>query len=215
MKESPILFSTDMVKAILQGRKTQTRRILKIQPPENAQFIGIRIDLGNQEFGYYFNDGKTGNDQGFFPGLFTNLKCPYGQPGDLLWVRESFSIYRDAFLFKADEPHIFKGIKYKPSIHMPKEYARIWLQVTEVRVQRLQDITDEDAIAEGIEKHPNDKTNVHFRNYHHKDFLMIIPKYSFKTLWEKTTGFDSWDANPWVWVISYKVLSTTGKPSNL
>ncbi|MDA3943684.1 MAG: hypothetical protein PF694_09120 [Bacteroidetes bacterium] len=208
MKESPILFSTDMVKAILEGRKTQTRRINSLEGVnENPVNWLVKVING---FAFFYNSNTDKN---------LDIKCPYGQTGDLLWVREKFETETDGTVkFFAGNNEVEHNTayrqltKWRPSIHMPKAAARIWLQITNVCIERLQDISDKDAIAEGIEKHPNDKTNVHYRNYHHEDFLMITPKFSFKTLWEKTTGFDSWDANPWVWVITYKVLSTNGKP---
>lgn len=220
MKESPILFSTDMVKAILEGRKTQTRRMIKPQPKENMQYFGWKTPE--------YLEVAFGKDT-----KIDSLHKPrFGDIGDMLWVRETFCLtqptHPEAYHFgykcgimlisdwEASEKYDFsKPDVWKPSIHMPKEAARIWLQITDVRVERLQDISDEDAIAEGIEKHPDDKTNIHYRNYHHKDFLMITPKYSFKTLWESIHSYDSWDANPWVWVISYNVLSRNGKPYNI
>jgi hypothetical protein len=159
MKERPILFSTPMVSAILEGRKTQTRRILK--NPE--------VSMQN---------------------------CPYGKPGDLLWVRETWGIEKrkeKRIVFKArmnDYP--IQDDRWRPSIHMPKDAARIWLKLTEVRVERLQDITEKDAIAEGIEDE-----SPYFYN----------PKYSFISLWESINGEGSFYQNPWVWVLTFEVLS--------
>lgn len=173
MKEIPILFSTPMVQAILEGRKTMTRRIVKDKDPWSV------------------------------------ITCRYGQPGDILWVRETFAIYLDAFLFKAGYRGVFKGIKWKPSIHMPKDYARIWLQVEEIRVERLHSISKEDAISEGIER-INDKL---FKCYGTSSLVVTnVPKDSFMTLWSEINGVESTHANPWVWVIKFKVLSITGRP---
>jgi hypothetical protein len=179
MKEHPILFSTPMVKAILEGRKTMTRRIIK-------------------NF---------------------HAACPYGQPGDILYVRECFSFYLDAILYKADEPHVFKNVKYKPSIFMRKDYSRIWLQIEEIRVERLQDISEEDARNEGIERIGGNAYKVYsdcFSQYPKpKDDgvrISFSSRYSFATLWAKINGPESWIQNPYVWVVKFKVLSTTGKP---
>jgi len=182
MKEIPILFSTDMVKAILDGRKTMTRRILKV-----------------------------------------NSQNPYASPGDILWVRESFAFISYALLFKADEPHIFKNIKYKPSIHMPKSLARIWLQVKEVRVERLQDITEADAISEGIiydELFGKYACPLcHFKGHYLSNTTFLCDdgfysnaKKAFTELWSSIYGKESWHENPWVLVITFEVLSTTRNP---
>ena len=143
MKERPILFSTEMVKAILQGRKTQTRRIVKPQPIGKVTYF----------------KGEIWTDE---PDVITSrtIKCPYGQPNDRLWVRETWA--RESFpngttarsvetLYLANGD---KAVRWKPSIHMPKAAARIWLEVVSVRVERLNDISEKDAIAEGIELLP-------------------------------------------------------------
>lgn len=188
MKEHPILFSTEMVKAILDGRKTQTRRIIKNAP-------------GGMDLKDLYEHSP----------LYMQSQCPFGKPGDLLWVRETFAVYLDAFLFKADEPHIFKGLKYKPSIHMPKDYARIWLQVADIRVERLHEISEQDAIAEGIEP-VNQAGVIVWKRYDDYYQVSTNPVVSFWSLWANIHSEESWNANPWVWVVSFKVLSTTGKP---
>lgn len=211
MKEHPILFSTPMVTAILQGRKTMTRRIIDPQP-ESGKFPQSELD------GFYWKN------KFYLPkyerkdiSLVDNSK--FGQPGDLLWVRESFSFYLDAILYKADEPHVFKNVKYKPSIFMRKDYSRIWLQIEEIRVERLQDISEKDAINEGIERIGGNAYKVYsdcFSQYPKpKDDgvrISFSSRYSFSTLWAKINGPESWIQNPYVWVVKFKVLSTTGKP---
>jgi hypothetical protein len=169
--------------------------------------------------------------------LHTSIPCRYGRKGSWLWVRETWrwlDCYLGAgyYVFKADfkernegwERDTKEGIEriewWKPSIHMPKEAARIWLQVESVRVERLQDISDADALAEGIEwkiKFPDEYPELkYYRDYEFKDrFAAGIgfkPRHSFFTLWRSINGRESFVSNPWVWVISYKVLSTTGKP---
>ena len=138
------------------------------------------------------------------------VKCPYGQPGDVLWVRETW-MHNPNIHICPEEPIYFKASKskqfieewpgyWKPSIHMTKATARIWLHVKEIRVERLQDISEDDAIVEGV-------------TCYEADTDWLTAKYGFQILWEKINGEESWKANPWVWVVKFKVLSLTGKPS--
>jgi hypothetical protein len=207
-KYIPMLYSTEMVLAILSDDKSQTRRVLKNQPPLNAKFCGV-IENTAGEIGYYFTDGTTGNMQGFFPGLDSNIKCPYGKPGDVIWVRETFfdcRKYKTApafngandFLYKADDAFIGCH-NWKPSIHMPKEAARIFLEVIDVRLQLLNEISGVDAFREGVLIAPcyvpigmswNESRGAESQK-------------KFKELWIKIYGNDSWSANPWVWVIEF------------
>lgn len=224
MKERPILFSTPMVQAILEGRKTMTRRIVKTTQngwncQKNKEFVqseniaesffdnrtaspSLKKELTG--FHAFFKDNESDHKLG--------IKCPYGQPGDVLWVRETFTrALTPKFLYKADGTQLFSA-KWKPSIHMPKAAARIWLQVEEIRVERLQDITEADALAEGV-KYISMPQGFFFMNYLIREYVYpATPKVSFKTLWEKINGDESWDSNPWVWVVKFKILSTTGKP---
>lgn len=186
-KHIPILFSTAMVQAIIKERKSQTRRVIK----------GIALD--------FVADPE-------------NSICPYGQPCDVLWVRETFapplpSQHDDHFMYAADFLKKVKGI-WKPSIFMPKKACRIWLEVVSVRAERIQDISDSDAIAEGIEGQNN-----LFKNYNKKypveDFIGggTAALRSFQTLWQTIhEGQDSdWNNNPWVWVVEFKQIE---KPEN-
>lgn len=192
-KERPILFSTEMVQAILEGRKTQTRRIVK--------------DKLLQE-----NKNKY-HEEDFL--LATMKGCPYGKPGDVLWVRETFcSIEQETggfrYEYKADGyVPLFEVEKFKPSIHMPKAAARIWLEITDVRVERLHQINSMDAVAEGIEVVDRVTPNLTFyRRYsgcaHFPNGTTDYAPYSFQTLWQTINGLDSWNANPWVWVLEFK-----------
>lgn len=179
MKVRPILFSTPMVCALLEGRKTETRRIMKFpHPPE----------------GWHINN------------------CPYGQPGDLLWVRESFAIASDgSFHRRADID--YKNLIWKPSIHMPRKNSRLTLEIIEVKAQRLQEINEFDARAEGIR--PMDITvfnsasilvaQTHSYPNHNGAGWCEDAVHSFETLWESINGKGSWDKNPWIWAISFKV----------
>ena len=205
--EHPILFSTPMVQAILEGRKTMTRRIVK-----------PIADLTTPDFGFAFEKmiGGTAIFNGMLP---TSIECPYRQPGDKLWVRETWcKSAREWFFYKAGCSDIKlellkeEGFKWKPSIHMPKAAARIWIMITDVRVERLQDISEEDAKAEGVEKW------IQMSSYRYKDYTGNVVGFweninpvgckaaiaSFNSLWIKINGMDSFKSNPWVWVIEFK-----------
>ena len=201
MNIKPILFSTEMVQAILEGRKTQTRRIIKPQPKE-----GIITTAFDFKKGFYASKIKIEENPDRFE--ITKLFNPKYQTGDILWVRESFAkppIYAFGvkYIYKAGFNESICG--WKPSIHMPKEAARIFLEVSNVRVERLRDISEDDAIAEGIERVSIAPFVHRFKNYLCNN-KFIGPKESFKTLWMKINGEDSWNANPWVWVYEFKVV---------
>jgi hypothetical protein len=185
MKERPIIFSGPMVRAILDGRKTQTRRIIK--NPERLQ--GLML---------------AGEEPAW---------CPYGGPGDLLYVRETFC---DACLNYTGKEgteicHKADGKKcrlcagenwpsWKPSIHMPKKYARIWLRVESVSADKLQEITEVDAKKEGMLPSMTSGWSYSCRA-------------AFQELWDKINKDRApWDSNPLVWIVEFSVISTTGKP---
>jgi hypothetical protein len=197
--EHPILFSTEMVKAILEGRKTQTRRVVKQQPDFKPTHVNDRLT-------YWYSNSKP----------YSLNDCPFGKPGDLLWVRESFANADNGFCFKVynDIYTVFAPRNsWKPSIHMPKVATRIWLEVTSVRVERLQEISEADAKAEGVKSNFSQL----FNEERYYDYLDIESQWrsavsSFKSLWYKINGIESWHENPWVWVVEFKVLSTTGRP---
>ena len=213
VKEHPVLFSPPMVQAILEGRKTQTRRVVKKIHP-NSKNLLPESEMLNHSIGFTFWEP----DQFEVPEnerLVSLVKCPYGKPGHLLWVRETFdskSGCLGSVLFKANYStkelnQAAKGVfRWKPSIHMKKDYARIWLEVEEIKVERLKDISHDDCPEEGIEM-----IGTKFKNY-----LGNEPTYnqriSFRSLWQSINGLESWEQNPWVWVVKFKVISTTGKP---
>lgn len=207
MKERPILFNGPMVRAILDGRKTQTRRVVKPQPDT------IR-------HGKPFTVG----------GLPTSpIVCPHGQPGDRLWVRETFGAGArpcpiegcvEGLEYRADEacideiedlplyqPEIPDDVecldrwmgKWTPSIHMPRWASRITLEITDVRVERLQDISEEDAVAEGSRPYQGGWSNGLMGPFSH-------PILAFADLIDSLNGPGTWDANPWVWVMEFRVL---------
>ena len=177
MKSRPILFSAHMVRALLDGSKTQTRRAWRVQPPP-----GVKI------------------------GYSTETKSPHGQVGDQLWVRETFLIAderaagRPPWVYAADyQDQDRPKPRWKPSIFMPRAASRITLEITGVRVERLQDITAADALAEGVIQLPDGGYSV-ADTRHYSDH----PTESYASLWESLNGAGSWDLNPWVWVIEFK-----------
>lgn len=232
-KEIPILFSTAMVEALIAGRKTQTRRIIKPQPDESGlhDHDKFPMSLDSTLAGWW---GTTDE------GEHRQFKCPYGKPGDILWVRETWQpfirgiegdgyellikFYADGaeYPWEHDKDYAELGWHNRPSIHMPKSAARIWLEVVGVKVERLQDISDEDAKAEGVRftDFGKDEYGQQQRGWHVLDVTgpnqcLATPKTAFGNLWGKINGPESWDTNPWVRAVELKVLSTTGKPENL
>lgn len=195
MKERPILFSAPMVRAILDGSKTQTRRIVgghSIRQP--GVFIGLTGPDAEQI------NFDTESAEWYCDGGFWHKRCPYGQPGDRLWVRETFTATRDreAILYRADPFYadmprgdLGRDWDWTPSIHMPRWASRILLEVVGVRVERLQDISEDDAIAEGCQWDEDDNHEVD-------------PVSMYRELWEQINGAGSWDANPWVWVVEFR-----------
>ncbi len=241
----PILFTADMVRAILEGRKTQTRRIIKPQPRQDAS--------GGWQYGKDYRNSCSAAASPATDVLFP-YECPYGQPGHHLWVRETWLpaawdaqegmvkfMYKDQTKSKWIQPYqddpdgekfdklwlsicdelARKGIKpgkdgmynfqgieqplsWRPAIHMPRAASRIHLQITDIRAQRLHDITEADAIAEGIEENSGK-----YRHYNcPSKFAPLFdcePIESYRTLWEKINGPHSWEQNPWVWAITFRV----------
>ncbi|MCO6499107.1 MAG: hypothetical protein J5I47_01875 [Vicingus serpentipes] len=228
MKQTPILFSDLMVNSILKGTKKQTRRTVKA----NRRICEDPNQVNYQE---WFNKGY--------------VTCPYGEVGDVLWVRETWKflgmsesedvviMYKDGsiahinpddedywnnkledlldVMAKKDQVIVdeenerytweHKNVPWKPSIHIPKEAARIWLKLTGIRVEKLQDISSEDAIDEGITVCFDSGT----QKNRYKNYLKGAPSlwptsyHSFQSLWESINGGDSWQNNPWVWVLEF------------
>ena len=196
MAIKPILFNTEMVRAILDGRKTCTRRLIKPQPDKKHIYpLGFVTDsTEKKEVGCF---GFAANEYG---GSIQYVKPPYRYaPGDILYVRETWKKAPNGYYYYEDwqRNDIADVTKWKPSIHMPKEAARIWLKVTDVRVERLQEITIDGIRNEGISS-----MAVHAGD-------MEIALKEWKNLWNSTikkTDLDSygWEANPWVWVIEFE-----------
>ncbi len=233
MTDRPILFSAPMVRAILEGRKTQTRRVVK-----GGEMAAVPFDrIPSEEI----ESLELRGWREWIP-LHLGPPCPYGQPGDRLWVRETYRIgawkknklgalvsvacdYRASpelkktpwvspsalqcalivpkLMDELEECYFFEEglnttwppgdspLPWKPSIHMPRWASRITLEITNVRVERLQDISNADALAEGIVDNA------------HPDYG-FGPRQEFKELWTSINGPESWAANPWVWVIEFK-----------
>lgn len=189
-----------MVRAILDGRKTQTRRIIKPQPPDDGwsfnQSLVENLDKGAMEF---HDDSRH------------SAMCPYGLSADRLWVRESWArvaaepstIYRADYctgLEKRDGDQ-----KWKPSIHMKRADSRINLEITDIRVERLQNISEKDAIAEGIEPVRSIWKLYSERVLGSAD-ATGQPRKSYASLWQSINGPGSWAANPWVWVVEFRKI---------
>ncbi len=202
MAERPILFNGAMVRAILAGQKTQTRRAVKPQPFE-ASFLDAP--------GQYLPSFEEGRLRVATSKGAHLLTCPFGRPGDRLWVRETWaqpttldpgpSVYRADY--PACVPDGFENvppaeeIRWRPSIHMPRWACRLVLEITDVRVERLQAISARDCQGEGIQSDAGGGFHVEGGTHYSTD-----PIESFASLWTSTGG--DWDSNPWVWVIEFK-----------
>ena len=215
MTERPILFSGPMVRAILDGRKTQTRRVCKLQP----QVVDVEPRHKPHTWGFWHDDHDKMRN-----GLV--VRCPYGQPGDRLWVRETWGVgtrphhidgWTDGIEYRADEPYcddveplplytpkapagFYEGYDkrgWRPSIHMPRWACRLLLDVKAVRVERLQDISRSDCYAEGLIA---DNQPMRYNGEPAQE--------RFAALWDGLNAKrgHGWDTNPWVWVIEFSVV---------
>lgn len=234
MKILPILFSTEMVRAILDGKKTQTRRTKGLESKNEFPDAWSRKGNPLQTINRFWDSTKENNPNplslsfGFRVRGYPNETITYMKsnvkPGDIFWVRETFyktsaPELNGAYYYKAS---IEEGwnFKWKPSIFMPKDACRIFLEVTDVRVERLQDISEEDAIAEGVLFDKDfDSYNCYLCNKKgHKagneiceDGFFDNAHESFRSLWKSINGEESWNHNPWVWVYEFKRVE---KPKN-
>lgn len=215
MKSRGIIFSGADVRAVQEGRKTQTRRIIKPQPHDDCGVIHVgkfhpeqfsddgEYYPGKPHYGAYSDDGEWG------------CKCPYGQPGDRLWVRETWAdvrrmgFDRDLFptgaAYKSDcegqdslDVAADYGVKWKPSIHLPRWASRITLEIDEIRVERLNDISEEDAIAEGFDSSTLGTGAASFTGH---------ARYWYKQLWNSIHGPVLWTLNPWVFVLKFRRIN--------
>lgn len=197
MKERGMIFNGEMVRAILDGRKTQTRRIMKNQPAGDYPDTPALIRSAGGGFQWYGHYGES-----------SIFNCPFGAVGDRIWVRETWAEAGagapDLKLYRADYPeHVpthyenvppADEIRWTPSIHMPRWASRLTLEITGVRVERLRDLSEDDAKSEGITPPSGG----------------VLPgweyRINFRDLWMSIYGADNWEANPWVWVIEFKVV---------
>lgn len=212
MTERPILFSGPMVRAILEGCKTQTRRLVKqlvnatgvqdVYHRPDGNFIGTHLPVG----------------QGV--GITDVFACPYGRMGDRLWVRETFAFINNSDFGKESYYEYRAGTdgkclpgnwpddcrddperpRWKPSIHMPRVASRIMLEITDIRAERLQDISCTDAEAEGVFRHIAE----HSIDKVFRSERGTVAKQRYNQVWESINGKGSWDKNPWVWVVCFK-----------
>lgn len=202
-KERPILFSAPMVRAILEGGKTQTRRIIKHQRD-------MEFDLNDPTYGPYWLSYATEAD-----GEDAKVRCPYGNLGDRLWVRETWAVQHEYDAFAPSEigssarwhyaaTEDLGGLRKRPSIFLPRRGSRITLEITGTRVERLQQISEEDARAEGI----TDGGCLTCGNPEPCGCVNPDPdaRDAFAWLWQSINGTGSWHANPWVWVIEFRCV---------
>lgn len=202
MKERPILFSAHEVCATLDGRQTQVRRIVKHPIPSNIKsVVPYSNKQGNLVYGWSWGVSEK---LGAITEL-VNMKCPYGKPGDRLWVRETFARIDDESGFgsgyteyKATCANPEKVI-WKPSIHMPRWASRISLEITGIRVERLQDISECDAKAEG-----SYVCDYFGRRLLDQSSNQGCYKWGYRSIWESLNGKGSWDLNPFVWVVEFE-----------
>ncbi|HHI5242175.1 TPA: hypothetical protein ACP331_000725 [Pseudomonas aeruginosa] len=243
MKERPILFTGPMVRAILEGRKTVTRRVMKPQPTpckDGGHHWPCKVHQSMLHV-----ERELQNGEGCWCGL-AEAACPHGQPGDRLWVRETWGVisntwnesgnmvdwtpdrpatpirdlpfgsgyYSGHAIYAADGPMEWAGdddgggeprSAWKPSIHMPRAISRILLEITAVRVERLHDLSEDQAEAEGTQgcvpycQSPYDSDGAPAC-----DCMILTYKESFQALWSSINGAASWAANPWVWAVEFK-----------
>ena len=219
MKERGMIFNGEMVRALLDGRKTQTRRPVNPQPELTA---GSGFSWKGWVYGSGSSDRETNKN-------FAHVTCPYGKPGDRIWVRETWqaihdsvdefghveertyapsipkekdrywhAVYAEHFGVESRED---RGFPWRPAIHMPRWASRILLDITDVRVERVQSISQADAIAEGAPpSHPSiDSVS---RDYGYPDFSRSW----YGQTWQSIYGEENWQANPWVWVIEFKKI---------
>lgn len=231
MKERPILFSAAMVQALLAGSKTQTRRIAKLVAtlPDGGGWQALRkpgthtcLPLVDGKFQW---KPAAGDGWREYPNI--GEYCPYGQVGDQLWVRETTCIAPKQFAFPdetcvkdyegewryvsykadgfAEDAMRDYGLKWTPSIHVPKWASRITLEITNVRCERLQDISESDAMAEGVHEFKCPQMSYfHSRKEAPTEDHFLIPGMAYMDLWNSINGPESWKSNPFVWVVEFR-----------
>jgi len=215
MKQHPILFKTEMVQAILDGRKNQTRRVIS---ERNSRSVGLYegADFSDLDFNNAFVDGTR--DYKYLkialPVMDRPRIFPKYEIGDILWVRETYANLNVDFknvaphyVYKADlrPANDYGPVTWKPSIHMPKKVCRLYLEVVSVRPERLKDISEEDASNEGV-IYAGEGLWANYAPNVYGDALCMTAKKSFETLWVSINGPESWNQNPYVWVYGFKQI---------
>lgn len=216
MTERPILFSGPMINALNAGRKTQTRRVMKL-PEALPPVVGWKPN-GD---GFWKGVGKTkAVEQQFITTWPMAIRCPYGKPGDRLWVREKFARTRNNVLYAADcvvdegprgntddwDWDATIPNRWKPSIHMPRALSRITLEILDVRCERVADISLADCIDEGISVLPLQSASdpsAWYESAPGQDQARSARE-SYAKLWDRINGAGSWESNPWVWCLTFK-----------
>lgn len=189
MKETPILMCSEMVRATLDDLKTETRRVVRHQPIKGGRIRHLTLAFFSTQL-----DGVN---------RWVDIKCPYGEITSRLWVRETFALPysdcrdRNEVLYQADPRDKSSPVKWKPSIFMPRWASRLTLEITGVRVERVQDITESGAEAEGCEAV-------------HCDMGVVSAREHYESLWDELNGKRGfgWDTNPFVWVIKFRKILT-------
>lgn len=230
MKERPILFNAEMVKAILSGRKTQTRRVMKRQPePSKTRDGDFWFPCDKMQTMVHVSEFIPGNSAIPDSHEFVSACCPIGAVGDQLWVRETFAAlacgsyepekpsltgtYQEVRYFATDSlagsTADVRGYNWRPSIHMPRWASRINLLITGVRVERLNSISEQDARAEGITD--GGCLNCGESEPCGCDHPKPDATESFAHLWQSIYGDENWFSNPWVWVIEFELVAPAGE----
>lgn len=198
MKERGMIFNAEMVRALLDGRKTQTRRIMKPQPADD---IALGTFPNRDAYGWISSlKHKFGST--------TAHTCPFGQPGDRIWVRETWARYnidQDShdMAYRATPPQDWPDAgRWRPSIHMPRWASRILLEITDVRVERLNSMSEGDARAEGCNGGHDSIPGYMYSATPHEHFHHV---------WASIYGEENWQDNPWVWVIEFKRIEGGAK----
>lgn len=209
-----MLFKTPMVKGIIQRIKNQTRRVFKGTVPDGATVVPYQETNGDTRFGYWYGIELVP----------ANIKCPYGVVGDYLWVKETYAAVLNlgvdksgnwpselfTYTYKADD--IVRPVQgWKSAMFMPRDVSRILLKITGIRVERLFDISEQDAIDEGVESVKWADGVTRYLNYTirtHNDLPInnMDARRSYFTLWEHISGRKSFESNPYVWVINFEVV---------
>lgn len=217
MKERPVIFTGDSVRSILAGRKTQTRRICRVQPLEAGGLWQCLYPWGEGGHGIYESESEMRQE---YDRLML-ARCPYGKPGDRLWVRETWATdFEKNVLYRTTDPspspmgaygakRMVDGAKsiWRSPIHMPRWASRITLEITGVRVERLQEISEADAIAEGLIQWSSPRMSNIYYGVTQADVWESNPRKTYARLWDSINSKRaSWESNPLVWVAGFKML---------